>query len=101
MSGPLSVGRDEITNVATIFDTTADTIEYESSAASRCTFDGPMAGRNYTESGTAIHGGFDKIAASLRDWHSRSEGIAKSMQAAVIRYGADDRDNADTLAGGY
>ena len=99
MSAPLNVDRDEITNVATIFDTTADIIEYEGVAASECTFDGPMAGREYTESGTAIHSGFGKIAASLRDWQSQSKGIAGSMRTAVTRYGADDRNNADILAG--
>jgi len=30
MSTPLNVERDEVTNVATIFDTTADTIEQRS-----------------------------------------------------------------------
>ncbi len=99
MSAPLNVERDEVTNVATIFDTTADIIEYEGVAAARCAFDGPMAGRIYTESGTAIHGGFDKLAASLADWQSQSQGIAKSMRAAMTQYGAQDRHNADTLAG--
>ncbi len=99
MSAPLDVERDEITNVAMVFDTTADVIEYEGAAAARCAFDGPMAGRNYTESGTAIHGGFGKIAASLAEWQSQSQGIAKSMRAAMTRYDAQDRHNADTLAG--
>ncbi len=99
MSTPLNVKRDEVTNVATIFDTTADTIEHEAEAAARCTFDGPMAGREYTANGTAVHGGYEKIAASLRDWNTQSRGIATTMRAAVAQYGAGDDKNADNLTG--
>jgi hypothetical protein len=99
MSTPLNVERDEVTNVATIFDTTADTIEHEAEGATGCTFDGPLAGRKYTANGTAVHGGYRKIAASLQDWTKQSHNIAKTMRAAVTQYGADDAKNGDNLAG--
>lgn len=99
MSSPLNVVRDEITNVATIFDTTADIIGHEAEAATNRTFDAPMAGRKYADCGTAVHSGYQKIAASLGDWQSRSHDIAKTMRAAVAQYGAHDQRNATNLAG--
>lgn len=93
----MNVDRDEITNVATIFESTADTIGYEGAAAARCTFDGPMAGRKYAASGAAIHRGVDKIAASLQNWESQSRGIGKAMRDGVTQYGHHDRQNAETL----
>jgi len=99
MTAPLNVERDEITNVATIFDTTADAIEHQADAATHCTFDGPLAGRMYTESGTAVHGGYQKIATSLQEWTMQSQSIATTMRNAVRQYGTSDDTNANTLSG--
>ena len=99
MTTPLNVERDEITNVATIFDATADTIEHQAEAATHCTFDGPLSGRTYTESGTAVHGGYLKIAAALQEWTKQSKSIATTMRSAVGQYGQSDDKNANTLTG--
>ncbi len=95
---PLNVERDEITNVAAVFSATADVIAAQRQLVAACTFNGPMAGRKYTDSGTAVHGGYQKVATVLQKWQEQSTGLATSLRSAAGQYGAGDHAAATDLA---
>lgn len=99
MSVPLNVERDEITTVATVFETTAEIIGSQADAVAQCGFDGRRAGRNYAHSGTAIHGGYQKVAAALQNCATQSHDLADTLRGAVAHYGASDQQNASDLGG--
>jgi len=98
---PLNVERDEITNVASVFSATVDVIAAQRQLVAACTSNGPMAGRKYTDSGTAVHGGYQKVATVLQKWQEQSTGLATSLRSAAGQYGAGDHAAATDLAVQY
>lgn len=97
MSTPLNVQRDEIGTVARVFDGAADVVEDRAQSVAGCTFNAAMAGRSYGDSGTAVHGGYEKVATSLQEWEEHAHGIASSLRGAVSTYGAGERQAATDL----
>lgn len=99
MSTPLNVERDEIIGVAAVYDATADVIDSVGQSVARCTFDGPMAGRKYADSGVAVHGGYTKVVTSLQECTTGAHAIATALRAAAGLYAAGDSAAATDLTG--
>lgn len=99
MSTPLNVQRNEITGVAITYDATADVIDCVGQSVAGCTFDGPMAGRKYAESGAAVHAGYMKVASSLQEWTKQVHDIASALRGATSGYGSTDTAAAANLTG--
>lgn len=99
MSAPLNVEGDEIANVARVFDATADVAGAQGELVAACTFTAVLAGRSYGDSGTAVHGGVQKVVAALQQWSTQAHGIATAMRGATGMYGSTDGQTATKLAG--
>lgn len=97
MSTPINVQCDEITLVAANYDATADVIDTVGQGVQQCMFYGPMAGRDYADSGAAVHGAYLKLVTSLQEWTTQAHGVATAVRYAADGYRARDQHTASTL----